>query len=98
MRSILLFAAFAAPLLAQAPAGTGALPLDKVIATVDGKPVTVGDVVKMVGADPRFTQYLLKDPQGAISEAMLLRELAAEGEKQKIADQSPLKEQIEFMR
>ena len=71
---------------------------ETVVASVDGKDLTLADVRKMVDADPRLLQFLQQNPTTAISQVFLMRFLAAEADKRKIGDQSPLKEQIEMAR
>lgn len=72
---------------------------DDVVATVDGKNVTVAEVRKMmVGAPPPLIDQFRSSPQVAISNVMLLRYLAGEAERLKLDLQSPYKEQIEIMR
>ena len=79
-------------------APTAEIKADTVIASVDGKDITLADIRKMVDADPRLMQFLQQNPQTAISQFFLMRFLAAEGDRKKIADQSPLKDQIETAR
>ena len=100
MRTCLLLAVAAARLFAQLPAvgQEKERTADSVVATVEGKNLTLGDIRKMLEADPRLAQFMQKDVQTAISQVFVLKYLAAEGEKQKLADQSPLKEQIEQAR
>src|SRR5436190_62059 len=82
----------------QTPLAPAQLPPETVIGTVDGKDITLADVRKMLEADPRLAQPLQTDPQYAITQVFMLRYLAAEGERRKLADQSPLKEQLETLR
>jgi len=100
MRIFVLLAASAAALLAQLPV-TQERSADSVIATVEGKPVTLGDVRKMMDADPRLFQFIQQKPEQAaqaIGQVYMLKYLSAEGEKLHLADQSPLKEQLEQAR
>lgn len=89
-----LLAQNAPPPLLQSPPGP-----DTVVATVAGVKVTVSDVQKMLAsATPQAVQMFQTNPQEAIKQIFLMRHLAEEGEKAKLADQSPYKEQLEFMR
>jgi parvulin-like peptidyl-prolyl isomerase len=90
------FAQLSFPQLGGAPAGE--VKPETVLATVEGKDVTLADVRKMVAADPRLMQYMTQNPQAAIAQYFLMLHLAGEGEKKKIAEQSPLKEQLETAR
>ena len=97
MKTCLLFAA----LLAMASAQFAPAPLtpDSVVATVDGKKVTVADIQAILqSSPPGFVQGFQKDPMTALSTYFGLKHMAAEGDKLKLAEQSPLKEQIEFFR
>src|SRR5438477_4018773 len=99
MRICLLLAASAA-LFAQLPATQERTP-DSVVATVEGKNVTLGDVHKMIDADPRLQQFIQQNPQAAsqaIGQVFMLKYLAAQGELLHLGDQSPLKEQLEQAR
>ena len=99
MRFVLLQAALAVSLLAQAPPSAGPERTnDTVLGTVEGQPVTLGDVRKMLDADPRLMQFLQQNAQNAIAQVFMLKRLAADGEKLKLAEQSPLKEQLEQVR
>src|SRR5258708_10174794 len=87
-----------APLSAQFPASPTERADDTVVATVEGKSLTIGDIRKMIEADPRLMQFFQQNAQTAVAQVFMLRFLAAEGEKQKLAEQSPLKEQLDQMR
>jgi peptidyl-prolyl cis-trans isomerase C len=103
MRICLLLASGAA-LFAQPaaqPPATKERTADTVIATVEGKNLTLGDLRKMIDADPRLLQFIQQQPQNAgqaIGQWFMLRYLAAQGEQLHLADQSPLKEQLEQAR
>ncbi|HLJ13595.1 MAG TPA: peptidylprolyl isomerase [Bryobacteraceae bacterium] len=72
---------------------------DSVVAEVDGQKLTAAEVKKMLsGLPPQLQQGVAKDPKGIIQYLFTLRHLAAEGEKEKLDQQSPTKEQIEFSR
>lgn len=103
MRIYLLLAAaavLAAILSAQgSPPALGTLPRETVIATVNGKAVTAGDVIKMVESQPEsFAQLFRQDPKLAIQNFFVMRDLAQEGEKKKLQEREPLKSKIEAAR
>src|SRR5579863_485214 len=91
--------ALAATVSAQLLAPPAATPdPKKVIATVNGKDVTIADVQKMLETtEPAFVQYYQQNPQDAIAQYFVLGYLAEEGVKHKLAEESPLKEQIAFI-
>jgi parvulin-like peptidyl-prolyl isomerase len=93
MKRWILLAAFAAVLPAQAP-----VPADTVVATVDGKNLTAGELRDIIAASPRFQAAFKSKPDETIRDYFVVRALAEEGEKLKLADQSPWKEQIENAR
>lgn len=73
--------------------------LSTVVAVIDGKPVTAGDIDKILqGTDARFQQNLKQFPANALGQYFEMTTLAQEGEKLNLADESPLKEQLAFMR
>jgi peptidyl-prolyl cis-trans isomerase C len=103
MKICLVFAAFGAALWAQTPfgplAGTPKSDSNPEIAVVDGHSVTLNDVRKMLdSAPPQFVQFFKQNPQQAIQQYYLIKYLGDEGEKAKLADESPLKEQLEMLR
>jgi peptidyl-prolyl cis-trans isomerase C len=101
MRACILTIAFASALLAQAPPQLLQAPLgpDTVVAAVAGINVTIADIEKMlVGAPQQAAQSLQQNPQGTIQQLFLMRHLAEEGEKAKLGELSPYKEQLEFAR
>lgn len=76
----------------------GDLPDSTVIGKVDGRELTLGEVRKMtIGLPPQFVQGLLTQPK-ALETLFLIEYLSKEAEKEGLAQQSPLKEQIEFRR
>jgi peptidyl-prolyl cis-trans isomerase C len=104
MKNFLIFAAFGAFLWAQAPftspaAGAPKSNTNPEIAVVDGHSVTVNDVRQMMeSAPPQFVQALKQNPQLAIRDFYVLKYLSIEGDKAKLAEESPLKEQLEMLR
>jgi hypothetical protein len=78
----------------QAPLGP-----DTVVATVAGTNLTIADIHKLLeGSSPQAAQSFQANPQGTIQQLFLMRYLASEGEKLKLAESSPYKEQLEFTR
>ena len=92
------FIAFAAGahLWAQAPAN---IPDDTVVVKIDGKPITAGEIRKAVQLmPPDFSRMYEQNPKMAVQQLYMMRHLAAEAEKAKLPEQSPLKEQLELTR
>jgi hypothetical protein len=72
---------------------------DTVVARIDGKDVTADQVRRMIAvAPPAFFTAFKADPANAIRNVYVMRELADEAEKAGVANESPWKEQIEFMK
>lgn len=83
----------------QAAAQTAPMDPKTVIATVAGISVTLEDFRKMLeDAPPQILQYVKSDPRGFIQQMFLFRYLASEGNKAKLAEKSPLKEQLQAQR
>lgn len=83
-----------APPLLQAPISE-----TTVVGTSDGQNVTVGDISKIVATiPPQMRANYSKDPKGFLSQWFMLKRLVAEAEKQKLADRTPYKENIEVAR
>ena len=104
MKTILLLAA-AAAMFAQAPnllqnGGATPLPPDTIVAAVDGHDVSIAEIQTVIAAfgDPRLVQAFQQNPAAALQQVFTMRYLAEEGEKQKLAERSPLKEQLEILR
>jgi hypothetical protein len=84
---------------AQAPDSQQALPPTTVVATVAGVAVTIDDVRKMMDKAPaQVLQFLRQRPQDFIQQMFLFQYLTGEGDKLKLGEQSPLKEQLEAQR
>lgn len=100
MKTCALLAFLAASAWAQAPfAGTIASDKNPVVAQVNGLSITVEDVRHMVdSAEPRMLQLFKQNPQMALQQTFLMKYLATEGEKLKLAETSPLKDQLEMLR
>ena len=98
MKTCLIFVAFGASLWAQfgpTPQST----TNPEIAVVDGHSVTVNDVRQMLdSAPPQVISTFKENPQMAIQIYFTLKYLGVEGDKAKLAEESPLKEQLEMLR
>jgi parvulin-like peptidyl-prolyl isomerase len=95
LKRILLTATLSIPLWAQNPA----LDPTKVVAVIAGKNVTVADVEKMLAAfNPQDLQMFQANPQLALSQYFLFIHLADEGDKAKLLEKSPYKEQFELLK
>ena len=85
-------------LLAQVPA-KNEVPDDAVVAKVDGMPVTAGEIRKsLMVMPPDFVKLFNQNPKYAVQQLFMLRYLAAEAERSKLGDESPLKDQLAFLR
>ena len=70
-----------------------------VIAKVDGRDITAGEIQSMLdNSSPAFLQAFRADPQAALSAWFVRRNLATEADKLKLGDQEPWKTQIEASR
>jgi hypothetical protein len=97
MKHFLIFALASTPLLAQTVPSS--VPDIAVVATVDGKDVTAGEVRQSIAVMPNeFLQLFQQNPKYAVQQLFMLRYLADEAEKAKLGEQSPLKEQLAFLR
>jgi hypothetical protein len=98
MKTWILFLAFAALLAAQVPPPAQLTP-ETVVAKVDGKEVTAGEITAMLQhSDPRIMQAFQQNPKYVVQQLFMMRYLAGLGEQAKIGERSPLKEQLEMMR
>lgn len=98
MKTWYLLAVFGWAAFAQSPLPSK-VPADKVVAKVDGKDVTAGEVYAALSAmPPQFVQMYNQNPKYAIQQLFMMRYLAAEGEKLMLGDRSPYKEQLEAER
>jgi peptidyl-prolyl cis-trans isomerase C len=96
--STLLCGALCSALFAQLPS-TAAIAPETVVAKVDGKDVTAAEIQEaLVTMPPQFVQLFNQNPKMAVQQIFLMRYLAEEGEKLKLAEQSPLKEQLQMQR
>ncbi len=75
------------------------VPDDTEVAKVDGKPVTAGEIRKSLMIMPKeFVQLFNQNPKYAVQQLYMLRYLAEEAERTKLGDESPMKEQLQFLR
>jgi parvulin-like peptidyl-prolyl isomerase len=102
MKLFVFVAASAAFLCAQAPLQLpiNPLPASTVVAkTPDGKAITAGEIQSILQSGDRQALTLAKaSPEQFLVNIFVMRYLKAEGDKMHIAEQSPLKEQLEYMR
>jgi hypothetical protein len=86
------------PLFAQTPP-TSDIADDAVVAKVDGKDVTAGEIRKSMMVMPQeFIKLFEQNPKYAVQQLFMLRYLADEAERTKLGEESPLKEQLAFLR
>jgi peptidyl-prolyl cis-trans isomerase C len=100
MKLFALAAAAAAVLCAQAPVQSPItkLPPDTVVATSDGIPITAGEIRGILeSGDPQAIGLARNNPEQFLGSLFVMRYLAAEAEKQHLAEQSPLKEQLKYI-
>src|SRR5882762_3104097 len=96
MKICILLSIVSAALFAQAPPPVAP---DTVVATIDGKNLTLGELRNMLETYPPVVmQSFQKDPRRALQELFVVRYAAAEGDKLKLGEESPWKEQIEIAR
>src|ERR1041384_5397630 len=95
----------AAGLCAQAPPPAPPTPPaveptpETVIASFDGKKLTYGEIKKFVMVlDPQQQQQAMRNPKMLVHQYFLWKQLAEQAVKEKLDQQSPLKEQIEYQR
>jgi len=94
-KQILIFAIVSISLYAQAPAADP----QKVVATIAGKDITVADVQKMTAMfSAQDLQQYQQNPQFILSQFFLFLHLAEEGDKLKLLEKSPYKEQYEGLK
>ena len=99
MKIFALVAAAAAVLCAQpVQLPIADLPPDTVVATSGGKPITAGEIRSiLMSGDPRSVNMAKNSPEQFLGAVLLNRYLAGVAEKEHLADQSPLKEQMAFI-
>jgi peptidyl-prolyl cis-trans isomerase C len=92
------YCALCSAVFAQLPPAAAITP-ETVVAKVDGKDVTAAEIQQaLVTMPPQFMQLFNQNPKAAVQQLFVMRYLAEEGEKLKLAEQSPLKEQLEMQR
>jgi peptidyl-prolyl cis-trans isomerase C len=96
---VAVLAPFAVIGAAQGPPGGPPRPAGTVIATVDGKKVTYGDVEKYVrGLPPQMQQTAMQNRKQFIQQYGLMLRLNGMAEKAKLDQKSPYKESLEAAR
>lgn len=101
MKLFVFLAASAVVLCAQSPLKLpiSNLPPDTVVATSDGKPITAGEIRSLLeSGDPTSINMVKNSPEQFLGAVALTRYLSAEAEKLHLAEQSPLKEQLAYLR
>ena len=101
MKSIsVLFAVFAVIGAAQTPGSDAPkLPPETVVAVVDGKNLTYGEVEKYLhGLPPQMQQNALRNRREFVRQYALMMRLSAAAEKSKLDEKSPYKESLAFNR
>jgi peptidyl-prolyl cis-trans isomerase C len=101
MKLFALVAASAALLCAQAPLQLPItdLPPDTIVAKSNGKTITAGEIRKLLETgDPRLVNMAKLSPENFLGNIFVTRYLGAEGDKVHLADESPLKEQLQMIR
>jgi PPIC-type PPIASE domain len=99
MKLLALAAICAAFLCAQAPPAYSSLPDDTVIANADGKPITAGEIRSLLSlGDAAMNNMAKTNPDQFLGVIALMRYLADEGNKVHLAEESPLKEQLQNLK
>ena len=94
-KQILISASVSISLYAQAPA----VDPQRVVATIAGKDITVADVQKMTAMfSAQDLQQYQQNPQFILSQFFLFLHLAEEGDKLKLLEKTPYKEQYEGLK
>lgn len=99
MKALCVFfvsAGFAAFLAAQSPQE---IPSETVVAIVEGRKFTAGDIERLLAAmGPQAQKNFAASPKPFIEQLGLLMKLSAMAEKNNLHNESPYKEQLEFSR
>ncbi len=101
MKLFSLIAATSVFLCAQAPRQLPItdMPRETVIAKADGKPITAGEVRDILGVgDPKAINMASMNPEQFLVNISVMKFLAAEADKAHLAEESPLKEELQYMR
>ncbi len=89
----------AKPPAAQPSVNVLTLPPDKIVATVDGNKITVGDLQTLLSpVPPQVQQQLLRNPQVLFERYGLMRRLAEQAVEAKLDQTSPVKGKLESTR
>jgi len=98
MKILLLAASFGWAAFAQTPLPPKT-PNDQVVAKIDGKDVTAGDVYDaLVAMPPEFVQLYNRNPKYAIQQLFMMKFLSSEADKYQLAERPPYKAQLEAQR
>lgn len=99
-KTCVIFALACASLAAQtAPASGPEVPANTVVLKIDGKELTAGEIRAVLATMPGdFVKFYQQNPKNAIEQLYVMRYLAQEAEKEKLDQQSPMKEQLEVVR
>jgi peptidyl-prolyl cis-trans isomerase C len=87
--------------LPSSPSTPAAAPVspDTVVASVQGKPITAGEIEEFVkGFPPQVRQTYSSNPRDIVKQFLVFRYIAAMAEKNKLDQKSPTREQLVFMR
>jgi peptidyl-prolyl cis-trans isomerase C len=101
MKLFALVAASAVFVCAQAPRQLpiNNLPPDTIVATSDGKPITAGEIAGLLAiGDPKMINLATMDPDQFLGSIFLMRYLTGEADKIHLAEESPWKEQLQYVR
>lgn len=99
MKLLALAAASAAMLCAQGLPINTTVPLDTVVAHADGKSITAGEIRRLLeSGDPNVINLARQSPETFLDTVFVMHYLDAEAEKLHLAEQSPLKEQLQIIR
>jgi len=102
MKRVLVVCALCAAVYGQTPGqipGLPPVPPNKVVARIDGRDITAADVkAALETMPPEFGNLYQQNPTVALQQMFLMKYLASEADKKKLAEESPLKEQLETAR
>ena len=99
MKQIYILAGLAAGILYAQNSPVTEVPGDTVVLKIDGKNLTAAEIRKMVETLPAdFGRFYQQNPTNAIEQLYVLRYLATAAEKEKLDQESPIKEQLELAR
>jgi hypothetical protein len=95
LTGVALWSQNAAP---PAPAAPAPIPPEAVVATVDGRKITAGDLQKLVMAVPELQRTFTPDRKEFLRQYILLERLVALAEKNKLDQRSPYRDRVEYSR